>query len=135
MGTNPLGRKLNRLEEFGSGAGFSGVFDVETGKWLAYPSGETRPANGGVPLNVVEQFGGHADVNTVLSQILDNTSRNRLGFSMTLDESVSFAVRFNSGTINLANPFVRNRTVPEGMRQQILDAITKATGRKAYSAQ
>jgi hypothetical protein len=44
-------------------------------------------------------------------------------------------VRFNSRSINLANPFVRNRTVPEGMRQQILDAISKATGRKASSAQ
>jgi hypothetical protein len=135
LGSNPVVRNINRLDEFGSGAGFSGVLDVESGKFLAYASGETKLASGAVPNNLVGQFGGHADVNASLSQILGNTSSNRLGFSMTLDDAGNFAVRYNSGMINPANPNVLSRTVPEGMRQQILDAISKATGRKAYSAQ
>lgn len=108
---------------------------MESGKFLASASGETKLANGGVPLNLVDQFGGHADVNAALGQVLGNTSKNRLGFSMALDEAGSFAVRFNSRTINEVNPHVLNRTVPESMRQQILDAITKSTGKKAYPAQ
>jgi hypothetical protein len=131
---NPLSRNINRLEEFGSGAGFSGVLDVESGRYLAYASGETTLANGAVPINRVAQFGGHQDVNAVLSEVLGNTSNNRLGFSMRLDEAGDFAVRFNSG-VNSANPNVLNRTVPETMRQQILDAIANSTGRRAYSAQ
>jgi hypothetical protein len=134
LGTNPLGRNLNRLEEFGQGAGFSGVIDVESAKFLAYASGETKLANGATPLNLVEQIGGHQDVNAALSRVLGNTSANRLGFSMVLDAEGNFAVKFNSG-INSANPNVLVRTVPESMRQQILDAISKSTGRKAYSAQ
>jgi len=134
LGTNPLGRNLNRLEEFGQGAGFSGVIDVESGKFLAYASGETKLANGAAPLNLVEQFGGHQQVNTALSGVLGNTSTNRLGFSLVLDAEGNFAVRFNSA-LNSANPNVLARTVPESMRQQILDAISKSTGKKAYSAQ
>jgi hypothetical protein len=135
LGTNPLGRNLNRLEEFGEGAGFSGVLDVESGKFLAYASGETKLASGAIPANRVAQLGGHADVDAALTGVLGKTSTNRLGFSMVLDAEGNFAVRFNSGTINSVNPNVLNRTVPESMRQQILDAIMKATGRKAYSAQ
>lgn len=134
LGRNPLGRNTNTLAEFGAGAGFSGVMDVESGKFLAYASGETKLANGAVPTNRVPQFGGHQDVNAALSGVLGKSSNNRLGFSMVLDAEGNLAVRFNSG-INSANPNVLARTVPEAMRQQILDAITSATGRKAYSAQ
>jgi RHS repeat-associated protein len=135
LGRDPLGRNLNTLDEFSPGAGFSGVLDVESGKFLAYPSGSTRLASGGTPLNLVDQFGGHGEVNRVLSEVLGSTSTNRLGFSMTLDDAGSFAVRYNSRTINVANPNFAGRTVPESMRQQILDAISWATGRRAYSAQ
>ena len=48
---NAIGRNINRLEEFGNGAGFSGVLDVESGRFLAYASGETTLANGAVPVN------------------------------------------------------------------------------------
>ena len=134
LGKNAFLRNLNQLDEFGSGAGFSGVIDVESGKFLAYASGETKLANGAVPLNLVEQFAGHQQVNGALSGVLVKTSPNRLGFSMVLDAQGNFAVRFNS-LINSANPNVLARTVPESMRQQILDAISKSTSRKAYSAQ
>lgn len=135
LGSNPLTRNLNSLDEFGSGAGFSGVFDPATGKWLAYPSGSTRLANGGRPLNLVEQYGGHGDVDGALSGLLGNSSSNRLGFSMTLDDAGDFVVGWNSRTINSANPNFPGRTVPENMRQQILDAIKELTGRGAYSGQ
>ena len=107
---------------------------MESGKFLAYASGETKLANGAVPLNLVEQFAGHQQVNGALSGVLVKTSPNRLGFSMVLDAQGNFAVRFNS-LINSANPNVLARTVQESMRQQILDAISKSTSRKAYSAQ
>jgi len=135
LGSNPLTRNLNHLDEFGSGAGFSGVFDPATGKFLAYPSGTTRLANGNAPLNLVSQYGGHGDVNRVLSELLGSTTNNRLGFSMVLDDAGDFAVRFNSRSVNSLNPNFPGRTVPENLRQQILDAIKAATGRGAHSAQ
>ena len=131
LGRNPLVRNLNTLDEFGSGAGFSGVYDVASGKFLAYPSGATRLANGGTPLNLVEQFGGHSDVNRALSGLLGSSSNKRLGFSMTLDDAGNIGVGWNSRTINLPNPSFPGHTVPEGMRQQVLDAIMQSTGRSA----
>ena len=89
--------------------------------------------NGGVPDILVGQYGGHSAVNNALSEILGNTSNNRLGFSMIMDESGSFQVFWNSRTINTPNPNFVGRTVPESSRQQILDAIMEATGRNAYS--
>jgi hypothetical protein len=79
----------------------------------------------------VEQFGGHADVNRSLSGLLGNSSNNRLGFSMTLDDAGNFGVGWNSRTINLGNPSFPGYTVPEAMRQQVLDAIMQSTGRVA----
>ncbi len=133
LGRNPLGRNINTLEEFGPGAGFSGVFDVESGKWLAYPSGKTRLLNGATPLNVVDQYGGHGPVDQVLHELLGSTSNNRLGFSMTLDEAGNLKMGWNSRTINAQNPNLSDRTVPENMRQRVLDAISQSTGRKAYT--
>jgi hypothetical protein len=135
LGTNPLVRNLNSLEEFGTGAGFSGVFDEASGQWLAYPSGSTLLTNGRVPANLVQQFGGHVDVNAALSELLGSSTNRRLGFSMQLDDAGGFAVRWNSGQINIPNPTFPGRTVPENLRQQILDAIQSTTGRGAYSAQ
>jgi len=129
LGRNPLGRNLNTLDEFGSGAGFSGVYDVASGKFLAYPSGATRLSSGGTPLNLVEQFGGHADVNRALSGLLGNSSNNRLGFSMVLDDVGNFSVGWNSRTINAVNPGFPGHSVPEVMRQQVREAIMQSTGR------
>lgn len=133
LGANPLGRNINSLEEFGSGAGFSGVYDVQSGKWLAYPSGETRLLNGNTPLNLVPQYQGHVQVNQALSELLGYTSDNRLGYSMLLDDEGNFQMGWNSNTVNTPNPNFPGRTVPESMRQQVLDAIMQTTGRKAYT--
>ena len=89
--------------------------------------------DGSTPENLVSQFGGHKAVNDSLSEVLGKTSKNRLGFVMIKDEAGDFAVKWNSGMINNSNPNFPGRTVPESYRQEILDAISKATGRKAYS--
>lgn len=78
---------------------------------------------------------GHAQVNQVLSELLGSSTNSRLGFSMILDDAGDFAVRFNSRSVNSLNPSFPGRTVPESMRQQILDAIRQSTGRGAHSAQ
>ena len=134
LGNDPLSRNLNTLDEFGEGAGFSGVYDVEPGKFLAYPSGNTRLLNGNEPLNLVARRRGHLPVNEVLSDLLGRTSDNRLGFFMKLDKDGAFAVKYYSGSINGPNPTFRGRFVPEGQHQQILDAITQDTKRRAYSS-
>lgn len=130
LGRNPLGRNINALEEFGSGAGFSGVFDVDSQKFLAYPSGETTLLSGKTPLNLVKQFGGHQDVNDALTKLLGKSSDNRLGFSMKLDDAGNFSLGWNSRTINEPNPNFPGRNVPVEMRQQVLDAIMQHTGKK-----
>lgn len=71
-------------------------------------------------------------MNEALTGVIGTSSKNRLGFSMTLDEAGNFRVGWNSTTINTPNPNFPGRTVPEDMRQQILDAIMNDTGRKAY---
>ena len=83
------------------------------------------------PSGLTPFSGGHADVNRTLSGLLENSSNNRLGFSMVLDDAGNLNVGWNSRTINLANPNFPGHTVPESMRQQVLDAIMQSTGRIA----
>jgi hypothetical protein len=51
---------------------------------------------------------------------------------MVIDDVGNFKLGWNSGMINAPNPNFVGRTVPEKMRQAILDAIMNVTGRKAY---
>ena len=83
------------------------------------------------PSGLTPFSGGHADVNRTLSGLLENSSNNRLGFSMVLDDAGNLNIGWNSRTINLANPNFPGHTVPESMRQQVLDAIMQSTGRIA----
>jgi hypothetical protein len=133
LGSNPGLHNAATYDMYPRGSGFSGVYDVESNRFLVYPSGETRLRNGDVPDNLVSQYGGHDNVNNALNELLGSTSNNRLGFSMIIDDSGSFRVLWNSRTINSPNPNFDGRTVPEGNRQQIIDAIEEATGRNAYS--
>ncbi len=87
MRCDPLTKNVNALDEFGTGAGFSGVYDVDSGKFLAHPSGDTLLLNGTKPLNLVDRQGGHQVVNLALSQLLGEDDYNRLGFSMTVDSA------------------------------------------------
>ncbi len=130
LGPEAVSHNRSAISQYNPGSGFSGVFDPDTGKFLAYPSGETVLTSGDIPANRVRQYGGHRDVNRALSEV-DGLNPNRLGFSMTLDASGEFVVGFNSRQVNLPNPNFEGHTVPGPMRQQILDAIEQATGRKA----
>lgn len=132
LGARPVGRNLHTLDEFGPGTGFSAVYDIETRTFLAYPSGDARLLSGEVPVNLVDKYGGHRAVNNVLTGLLGRNSNNRAGFSMVMDGSGNLRVGWNSRTINEANPNFSSRTVPLEAQQQILDAITQHTGRRAY---
>jgi RHS repeat-associated protein len=132
LGSNPGAHNSATFDSYPTKSGFSGVYDVETGKWLAYPSGETLLLGGGKPEHLVSQYGGHAVVNAALTEALGKSSLNRLGFSMVIDDVGNFKLGWNSGMINAPNPNFVGRTVPETMRQAILDAIMNVTGRKAY---
>jgi hypothetical protein len=130
IGRNAAGRNLNTLDQFGPGAGFSGVYDVASGKFLAYPSGNTVLLNGATPQNLVAQFGGHATVNNALSDLVGYTSTNRIGFSMVMDDAGNFSLGWNSG-VNARNPSIGVRTAPASVRDQVVNSIKQATGRDA----
>jgi hypothetical protein len=75
-----------------SGSGFSGAYDPKSGKFLAYPSGNTRLKDGSIPENLVDRMGGHKATNEALSGVLGEHTSNRLGFVMIKDKAGNFEV-------------------------------------------
>jgi hypothetical protein len=113
------------LEDFPSGSGFSGAYDVKTGRFQALPSGDTRLATGEVPPNLVVRNGGHGDASELLTAVQGAAdSGEHMGFTMVLREDGSILVKWKSGQLQGGN-------VPVRYRQAILDAIAKVTGRIA----
>jgi hypothetical protein len=121
------------LREFGGGAGFSGVYNHESGKFLAYPSGNTVLRSGEYPANLVSRYGGHHTANDVLSRTLDVDSRANVGFVAVMKSDGSFGFRWTSRSVNGRNPSFDGVQVPEHLRAPIMDAFTRATGRVARS--
>jgi hypothetical protein len=121
------------VKDFGEGAGFSGVYNHESGKFLAYPSGQTVLRSGEAPANLVDRYGGHHDVNQVLSRTLGVENRANVGFVAVMKGDGSFGFRWTSRSVNGANPSFTGVQVPEHMRAPIMDAFTRATGRAARS--
>jgi hypothetical protein len=119
------------LNGFGPKPGFSGIYNPESGRFLAYPSGETVMADGSKPVNLVDQFGGHRAVNQTLSDLLDVNPRSNLGFSFVAESDGTVSIGFNSGSVNI-NSLAGNgtRTVPLQYQQPIADALQKAMGLK-----
>ncbi|HSC76234.1 MAG TPA: hypothetical protein VLB90_08365 [Pseudomonadales bacterium] len=118
----------NVLKDFAPQPGFSAVYNPESGRFLAYPSGETLMADGAVPTNLVDQFGGHAPVNESFSKLLGVEPTSNFGFSFTV-ESDGISMGFNSGMVNPRNPLGNGtRAVPVEYQQQIIDAVQNATG-------
>jgi hypothetical protein len=105
---------------------FSGLYDPITGKWLAYPSGSTRLADGAKPDILVDRFSGHCDVNAKLAQMVGADPGKTLGFLLFYDTQTDLSIGWNVGSINLLN--YQSRAVPEQFRQEIMNAIRKATG-------
>lgn len=133
LGRNFSSKNLNTLDEFGSGAAFSGVYNPQSGKFLAYASGETRLATGGVPGNLVPRRGGHAAVNRQFSEILGVSRGDNVGFTMFLDDAGDISVDWLSRSVNGMNRSFDGVVVPQSMRQSILDSISTSTGRGVRS--
>jgi hypothetical protein len=137
LGSNPFVHNVTNLDSYPAKSAFSGVYDVKTGKWLAYPSGHTYLRGGAIPNNRVTQYQGHKVVNSALTDLLKTGSwtflgRNRLGFVMIIDKAGKLKFRWNSQSINMFNYRFLGRTVPKNRRQPVHDSVKKATGRETY---
>jgi hypothetical protein len=119
--------------DFGEGSGFSGVYNHDSGKFIAYPSGVTTLRSGEVPVNRVGRYGGHYEVNEALSRTLDVNPDTNVGFVAVMKDDGSFGFRWTSRSVNGYNPSFEGVQVPEHMRGPIMDAFTRATGRAARS--
>ena len=126
-GLTNLGRGATgvTVDDFAVGQGFSGVYDEATGSVLALPSSRASA----LPENWVSARGGHAVVDTRLTQAIGAPGGSRAGFTAFLEADGSLGVEWLSRSVNgLANPYV-----PEAMRPGILEAPAKATGRAVVS--
>jgi hypothetical protein len=105
------------------------VYNPESGRFLAYPSGETLMADGTTPMNLVDRYGGHGPVNNAFSQLLGVEPTSNFGFSFTVETDSTISLGFNSRTVNPYNPLGNGtRTVPIEYQQQIINAVQDATG-------
>jgi YD repeat-containing protein len=123
------------LNEFPPGSAFSGVYNPESGRFLAYPSGRTLLADGSIPPNLVPRGGGHAIVNDVFSDLVGADPTSNLGFTLQRQEDGSFAISWLSRSVNGPNPSFVGPIVPEAMRPQVISAIENATGRTVTSVE
>ena len=135
------------LENYGEGTGLTGVFNPESEDFILLPSG--RPGNeptlrvgGGLDdeLGVVDealmildeylpQARGHKGVLAELAEQTGITSPKGLaGFAIVkTPEGEALQFGWNSGVINFPN--FGTRELPEALRQQIADVVSRATGR------
>jgi hypothetical protein len=105
------------LEGRAAGQGFSGVFDVATGRVLIRPSTPVSP----VPAGWVARAGGHAEV----SAALGGRAANHSGFAVVLQGNGSLNITWLSRTLNRTS----NSLVPPQIRPQIVKSVEAATGR------
>jgi hypothetical protein len=123
------------LNEFPSGSAFSGVYNPETGRFLAYPSEGTLLADGGVPANIVPRRGGHSIVNDVFSDLIGADPTSNVGFTLFREPDGTFSVEWLSRSVNGPNPSFVGNVVPESLRPQVISSIETATGRTVVSAE
>jgi hypothetical protein len=71
------------------GSGILGC-EHESGKFVAFPSGDTLLRSGEVPVNRVERYAGHFDVNHVLSETLGVDRDSNVGFVAVMKGDGSF---------------------------------------------
>ncbi len=111
----------------GPNTGFSGVYDPTTGKILVRPSGNTRLADGSTPTDLVDQYGGHGELNNQIAQMGANTDKT-LGFVLIYNSPGQLQIRWNSGSVNTPN--YNSRAVPAQFRQQLINTVESSTGLK-----
>jgi hypothetical protein len=113
------------FNNFQEGSGFSGVYDPVTGHFIIHPSGDTLLNDGTVPVDLVSQYGGHAEINQQLAnQGIDPSGT--VGFTVFYDGPGQLSVSWNSGSVNSVN--FGNRAAPIEYRQGIIDALHNSTG-------
>jgi hypothetical protein len=121
------------LSEFGPPSGFSGVYNPTTRQFLAHPSGETRLLSGAEPQNLVPRRGGHGAVNSQFSGMTGVEPTSNVGFTMFLEQDGSLSIDWLSRSVNGRNPSFPGNLVPESLRPQIIEDISKATGKTVRS--
>ncbi|ONM50609.1 hypothetical protein [Nocardia donostiensis] len=132
--TNLAPGSNERLSRFGPGNGFSGVYHPESGKILAYPSGDTRYIDSGErPANLLTRFGGHADVNDIFCDLTGFNHRDNVGFVALLRDDGSLGCRWNSASVNGENPSFPGTAVPDEIRPGLMKALQESTGRNVES--
>lgn len=121
------------LLRFGEGARFAAVYNPTTGRFLAYPSGDTLLRDGAVPANRVPRNLGHLEVDNVLSETLDVDPMRNLGFTATMKGDGGFGIGWLSRSVNGRNPSFEGNQVPFMMMDPIISTFSRATGRAARS--
>jgi hypothetical protein len=133
LGESAISGSASTLGRFPSGSAFSGVYNPQTGKFLAYPSGGTRTTSGEIPENLVQRRGGHLNVNGRLGQMTGVDSRHNLGFTVHVEPDGSLSVSWLSRGINGPNPSFPGNHVPQSRQSEIIEALERATGRRVIS--
>jgi hypothetical protein len=125
-------RNAAAMADFGPGTAFSGVYDPTTGRFSAYPSVDDPWADG-APVNSVPRYGGHSDIRSRLERLPDlRIDPDRLvAFTTFLEPDGSFSIGWRSRGVNGSN--YGSIDAPEQFRQQIIDALSAATGRRVWS--
>jgi len=113
------------LPNFSQGSGFSGAFDLGSGRFVALPSGDATFIDGVVPANRVAQFTGHDVASDALSSVGGSARSEHVGF-VVLNQGEFVEVRFRSGTLNRQHTGTND--APADAVQPILDAVAAAVG-------
>lgn len=127
-------RSRETLNEFGVGAAFSGVFNPESERFLAYPSSLTPRVDGKWPSRYIPRNGGHDKVNMAFCRLMGNILLRNVAFTIKIRPDGSLACSWLSRSVNGMNRTFRGDKVPRSMREGIMKVLSKATGREVRSA-
>lgn len=117
--------------EPGPATGFSGVYDPTTGKFAIRPSGNTLLRTGEVPVDRVDRFGGHSQLNDELTRNYGVKPSGTVGFVVYYDAPGELSVTWRSGSVNRQNFY--DPAAPVRFRQPLLDDLHAATGTNVRS--
>ncbi|SEG43205.1 hypothetical protein SAMN04489712_105184 [Thermomonospora echinospora] len=121
------------LDDYAPGSGFSGVYDPESGTFLARPSGGTVRRDGQRTFTVPRR-GGHGMLSEQLRRATKGDPKKHVGFTILIGKDGALRVEWFSRGVNGRNPSFRGSHVPEHLRESILDAIRETTGRVVEGA-
>jgi RHS repeat-associated protein len=104
------------------GSGFSGVYNSETGEWVALAS--SGKLLSGEEIQLIPRAGGHGIVAAELERRtgISRTNPKNVGFAIIWDGMGKVTIKWDSGTINRTN--YGRRAAPDNVRAAIVRAIT-----------